>query len=355
MASAWSYNFDSPPSFTCPASRRWKIGGSILSTLLQQGYTTKYPTSVLVRGRDKADALSNLGVKAILFDSLDQLDRLQQVASEHDTAGAHTNSARALILGLAERKKQTGKEVHYIHTSGTSNLADQPITGAYHEDRIFSDKDDIYQYLKDREALQVYPQRTTDITVVETGLQVGVKTTILMSPTIYGIGTGLFNTVSIQGPLLTKAALKSGQADVIGEGKGIWDYVHILDLANLYEIVLSRVLAGKEVPTGEKGILFTSTGRFSWAEFSTGIAKALFSLGAIKTPDVKNIGIEEATEKLFPGNPLVVELSLASNSRTSSDIAYGWGWKPLRTAQDFEQSYLEEAKAVVDKVAASKD
>jgi hypothetical protein len=35
----------------------------------------------------------------------------------HAASGFHTLSARALILGLAQRKQDTGKEVYYIHVS----------------------------------------------------------------------------------------------------------------------------------------------------------------------------------------------------------------------------------------------
>ena len=94
----------------------------------------------------------------------------------------------------------------------------------------------------------------------------GVKTTIIMSPTIYGLGTGLFNKLSIQIPVMIRAFIKSGQPEVIGEGKGQWDYVHVADLARLYEILLVKILKGEEIPTGEKGILFSGTGRYSFAE-----------------------------------------------------------------------------------------
>lgn len=35
----------------------------------------------------------------------------------HTASGYHTASAKALILGLGERKKATGKEVHFIQVS----------------------------------------------------------------------------------------------------------------------------------------------------------------------------------------------------------------------------------------------
>lgn len=191
-------------------------------------------------------------------------------------------------------------------------MGDQPITGAYHESNTFTDKSNIYAYEKYRESLQIYPQRTTDIVTVETGLQVGVPTTIIMSPTIYGLGSGAFNKQSIQVPHLMHAASKSGQVFVIGEGKGVWDYVHIADLARLYELLIFKLLAGEEIPTGETGILFSGTGRYSWRELSENSASALFKTGAIKSDIVRSVELDEAA-KLFNSAPLLnVELGFSS-------------------------------------------
>lgn len=133
-----------------------------------------------------------------------------------------------------------------------------------------------------------------------------------MSPTIYGLGLGQFNKLSIQVPWQIRAAIKAGQAEVIGDGKGVWDFVHVEDLANLYAILLKRVLAGQEIPSGEKGLLFSSSGRYSWLEAAQAIGKALFELGAIKTQEVRSVGVEEAAVKWAGGDVLVAELGFAS-------------------------------------------
>jgi len=329
------------------------IGGSVLTGLLDSNdFGSKYTISALVRGEDKATVLESKGVTPILFEDLDQSDVLQKAASEHDVViqmaiGFHIGSPRDLILGLAERKKQTGKEVHYIHTSGTSNLADQPITGKYHEERIFSDKENIYAYEKSREALQPYPQRTAELTVVDTGLKVGVQTHVIMSPTIYGIGTGPFHTLSIQFPAIIRSAIKTGQVETIGEGKGIWDYVHIADLVTLYTLLVSKIVAGEALPSGEQGILFSATGRYTWGEAAEYIGKALFDLGAIKTPEVRHISLEEAAEKWSGGQLLLAELGFASNSRTTSVVGRELGWNPVKTEADFKSSFQEDAKLIV--------
>ena len=137
-------------------------------------------------------------------------------------SGFHTEGARALITGLGQRKKAIGKDICYFHTTGTSNIGDNPLTKAYYEPRILSDTDDLYTYLKGREAKDIYAQCTTDIASVDTGLKHGVKTYLIMSPTIYGIGTGLFNRTSLQIPGLIRSAIKRGKVQrTIWQGRNL--------------------------------------------------------------------------------------------------------------------------------------
>lgn len=164
-------------------------------------------------------------------------------------------------------------------TSGTSNLGDHVVSGGYTETRIFSDKDDIYGYEKQREAAEPYSQRATDLVVIESGRALGVQTYIIMSPTIYGTGSGLFNKLSMQIPHLIRTFIQDGRAAVIGDGQARWNHVHIADLAELYELFLVQVVGGPTIPAGEKGIYFSETGEHSWLEhswleLSEGIARA---------------------------------------------------------------------------------
>lgn len=310
---------------------------------------------MLIRGAEKAQTFKDLGVTPILFQSLDESELLRKVASEHDivihtASGYHTSSAKSLIQGLGDRVVATGAKVHYMHTTGTSNLGDQPITGAYSESHIFSDTEPIFTYEKKREALQIYGQRTTDIVAIKTGLSVNVPTTLIMSPTIYGIGTGQFNTLSIQIPSMMRYALAAGKVQMIGNGEGAWDYVHVEDLAELYLILLKRVLAGKEIPIGEKGILFSASGWFRWKDAAKEIADALVQVGGLKSNEVESISVQEAA-KWAGGDALTAELGFASNSRTRSDIGISMGWTPVKKEEDFKKHFLEEAKLVVKNTA----
>ncbi|EHK42392.1 hypothetical protein TRIATDRAFT_131190 [Trichoderma atroviride IMI 206040] len=333
------------------------IGGSILSHLQSSANQAirELEISVLVRNDSRAEYFSSIGLKVYTIKDLDDLDAIKAAASENDVvihtaSGYHTASARALIQGLGIRKtSKKDANLYYIHTSGTSNLADRPISQIYAESRTFSDKDsDIYEYLKKRENLEPYAQRTTDLTVVETGKEESVPTTIIMSPTIYGVGSGKFNRITIQYPLQMKAAIASGRAEYVGDGRGVWEFVHILDLAPLYEIVLLDWIQGQRaIPVGEKGFVFSGTGTFAWKDVAQWIAKAGVKLGQLTETEAKSISLEEAAEKWVRGDTQLCELGFASNARTRAEIGKELGWKPTRSRADWEQSFFEEFEEVL--------
>lgn len=180
-----------------------------------------------------------------------------------------------------------------------------------------------------------------------------------MSPTIYGLGSGKFNRLTIQYPAQMRAALKDGVAGYVGDGAGVWDFVHIEDLAALYEtVVLDWVEGRRKVPVGENGWVFSGTGSFSWKEVAERIAEAGVEMGVLREGGVRSLGLKEAAGKWIGGGSLegavgregmeqLCELGLASNSRTRADVARELGWRPERTRGDWERSFREEFEEVV--------
>lgn len=121
-------------------------------------------------------------------EDLDDVETATAVATQHDvvistTLGYHTASAHALQEGLAQRKRTNpGREPWFIHTSGTSNVGSRPVSGAWLDNDsqgggTFDDvADDIYGYEVARNAKEPYIQRTTELAVVDAGLELDVRT-----------------------------------------------------------------------------------------------------------------------------------------------------------------------------------
>lgn len=82
-----------------------------------------------------------------------------------------------------------------------------PVVSTSRDRPVLSDKhDSIYDRLRELEAVRPYAQRMTDIGVCDVGLAYGIKTCIFITPTIYGVGEGVFNTMTIQVPGLVRRA-----------------------------------------------------------------------------------------------------------------------------------------------------
>lgn len=201
--------------------------------------------------------------------------------------------------------------------------------------------------------MEPYAQRTTDIAVVETGLKVSVPTTILMSPTIYGLGSGFFNRLSIQIPTLIRAAIAQGHAAVIGTGAGRWDAVHISDLVLLYEIVLAKILGDDStVPQGEMGILFSEALEFTWRELAEDVAKAGEKLGALKSDKVQEISLEQGARLWSGGDLQLAELGFASKSvcfrgmfrQVSTDACFAVQERDLRLVESWGGNHRNQRR-----------
>ena len=344
-------------------------GGSVLTQLSSSHNNTikNAEISVLVRGEDKARVFKEQGLKTILFEGFDDSETIKQAASEHDViihtaSGFHTECAKSLLSGLALRKQRTGKDVYYMHTSGTSNLADSPLLGLYpdYPHGIFSDRDPAHTLatLRAMNERYTYPQRTTDLTVVDLGSATGVKTYIFISPIIYGEGGGQFHKMTHQVPEMIRSATKEEQAWIVGKGEGIKNNVYIMDLALLYEVFLAAILDPEtRVPSGKDGIFFTENGEHTWKEVGQGIAQAGVEMGVLKSEEVKSLSLEEATERLHWHDKVWTESGFVSSVRTSADVARSLGWKPKKSREGFKDHFLDEWKLVVreDGNSASKD
>lgn len=180
----------------------------------------------------------------------------------------------------------------------------------------FSDTGDVYAEEVRRDAAQHYDQRATDIAVIKTAEVTGVKAYLMMPPTVFGSGSGLFKRQSIQIPFTIAHAIDQGYPEYIGDGSGTVGYVHISDLASLYEVVLCKILEGSEdCPFGRKGIYFSNTGDFTWKALNERIGEIGLSLGALSSKIPRSISLDEAWNKWgFDGNILLLETNHAAKS-----------------------------------------
>lgn len=168
----------------------------------------------------------------------------------------------------------------------------------------------------------------------------------------------------MQLPNIIRTAIKAGNVAVNGAGHGAWDAVHIEDLVLLYELLLAKVLAGDDIPSGKRGVYFAETGDYTWLQLSQGLADELAKQGVLKSNEVKHLSLQEAADLWSRGNVQIAELGFASkrvfpfrrfhwmlltiriSSRSRADLSRKLGWKPMRTRGDFFDSFKDEVATI---------
>jgi nucleoside-diphosphate-sugar epimerase len=167
--------------------------------------------------------------------------------------------------------------------------------------------------LKSRDYAVPYAQRTSDVVVTEVGIEYGVNTYILMSPSLYGIGTDPLHEFC-HTPILIRKSLLLGKTPVVGDGSGSWDNLHIVDMARAYKLVLAKILSGEgsDIPHGRDGVYFLQDGDHTWLELAQSVARAGVEIGALKTAELYHLNLEDATNILTGGKSLLAEIGWAS-------------------------------------------
>ncbi|OJJ52908.1 hypothetical protein ASPSYDRAFT_95272 [Aspergillus sydowii CBS 593.65] len=267
------------------------VGGTVLNTLLNTKDVAirNASISVLVRNNQQGHVLEGKGVSTVQVDDYTDRTAIAELASDYDViingaSGFELGLATALIEGLAQRKKRLGVEVHYIHTSGTTNLADSPVLDLYpgYKPDPISDSSpaELTSTLRILDAASPYAQRSIDLAVTDKGKLTGVKTHIMCLPMLFGVGTGLFRTVSGQIPVL-------------------------------------EVLRGLPARYGEEGVKFVGDREYTWSDVAERIANVGKALGVLDTYQVRYLSMEEGARLLGIDDMQYVEAA----TRTTTDIA----------------------------------
>ncbi|KAJ7592995.1 hypothetical protein C8J56DRAFT_1161979 [Mycena floridula] len=327
------------------------IGGPVLERFLSHPNAPNFEITVLVRSQTKADQFRSFGVNPIVG-SLSDLELVEKLAAEADVVVAmadcdDVNGATATLRGLKKRYQATGKLPIFINTSGTGVLADDAHGLAQTTELIYDDTNaDQIETLAPEQ-----PHRPVDLLIVAADQEGYVKTYIIAPSTIFGIGNGklanagLASPQSIQIPSIIQAGLARGQGGVIGEGKNIWNHVHIDEIADLYLVLYDSIVNNPATGHGRNGFYFGANDEYQFYETCKRISEVLVQLGRGKSPTPTPF-TEDEMNKYLKGAEIAYK-SLASNSRCVANRSYSIGWNPKKKTADFLQSIQPEVEALI--------
>jgi nucleoside-diphosphate-sugar epimerase len=284
------------------------IGASVLDRLLLHPNASSFEITVLLRSQEKAGKLlgllKNTGGPKLTAEigSNADLDKIRTLASKADVVFAISDcdnvpAAEAILLGAKDRFESTGRKPILIHTSGAAVFVDEA-KGSKASDTVWVDTDvEQIESLADDQ-----PHRRVDLIIVEADNQGYVNTHIIVPGIIFGIAQGRLVDVGFQNPYtmpfkrIAKHGIDRGQAISFGEGKNIWPFVHLDDVADVYTTLFDALFyptsPSKEAPGhGRQGFYFVENGETSLYDVYKEIAKAL-SIRGIGNDKPKIISID---------------------------------------------------------------
>lgn len=197
------------------------VSGYLGGTLLARWKSANLPAynllHALVRTQEQAEAVRQYGAQPIMFNVADEAATTAAIINNRITVifflidAMASSSQMIMIKALAQVKKQTGQDVHFLHTSGAklfSNHAGHPV------DRpLFDDDPRLYEIQKT--ARPVFPpvQHGLDSNnrIIEISEALGVRSYIFVPCIVYGPGEGFGNPISIQTVAIVKAGKKLGR------------------------------------------------------------------------------------------------------------------------------------------------
>ncbi|KAF2105046.1 NAD(P)-binding protein, partial [Rhizodiscina lignyota] len=208
------------------------IGWGVLDLLVAEGYQV----TGFVRRREHGEQIEASGAKYVKGDLGDK-EIITRHATESDiiihTATAdHLRSVEAILDAIKDRA-QRGLMTIYIHTSGTSVLADGA-KGMHKSDKVYHDN-----VRSEVDSVpDTAPHRQIDLAIIraQKAIREKAKIAIMTPPLIYGYNPK-HKRLTIQIPTLTRFAIKNGFAGYVGNGLSVKSNIHVLDLARAYVVL----------------------------------------------------------------------------------------------------------------------
>ncbi|KAI0015509.1 NAD dependent epimerase/dehydratase [Xylariomycetidae sp. FL0641] len=351
------------------------VGGTVLEHLLSSSRASLQdatPISVLVRGDERAAQLRQRygdKIAIVAFKDLDETARVADVAARHDIVvnagtGFHPAGARALVEGLARRKRRhPDSPAWMLHLSGCSNISDRPLTGRRHDaGREWRDGEgarEVFDWELAQNRREWYPQRAAELEVLATAEDAGVNALSLQAPCIFGKGEGMFNQAGLMIPIMTTYVLSHGYGFSLGDGTGAIDIVHVADLAALFALLAAAILEarGDALPRGRAGIVFPENGRVSMYQIAEGCVDAAFDAGVLpqhnqpggwpREREIRTVDLDEAATTTA-GNRTVAEVGWAGHRLTKGVVARQLGWAPVHGIEAWKKDLRDELQAALE-------
>ncbi|CAO3587769.1 unnamed protein product [Absidia cylindrospora] len=318
------------------------IGGAVVAKLLSNKQLT---ITALVRNQEKAIKLEQQGIKTVIG-SLANSALIEEQVFKHNVTITVANcdsleEAQAVVKGLERKYKETGRRGILVQTTGSGIVCDVNVNdGNQANEHVYSDLDTTT--LSNLPITN--PHRQVDTFLIDHSANFDL---VLIGPTtVFGEAshTLAFNPHSSQIPWAIAVSLQNKAVCQVGAGKNSWSIVHVDDLADLYSLVVEKLVRNEldaDTYLGRNGYFLPESGYYEWRQAFASIGQHLHLLGVIPSPTPQLIMDDDEFSKVYKFLPF--KFGYGGNSRVSADKCRLIGWNPNHTVNDFLDDIGREA------------
>ncbi|KAF4412362.1 hypothetical protein CGCFRS4_v005322 [Colletotrichum fructicola] len=332
------------------------LGGSLLASWAGaniEGYDKLY---ALVRSDSQAAAVKSLYGAEPVRCSLEEGDIRNLVVDNGIAVVFYLIDAYraerpvSFIKALAEVKKATGREVHFVYTTGTKQFSEH--AGAPTDKPLLDTDPNLYDIQRGQKAPveEIEVAIATNCAVIDAGEKFDVRVYLFSPCIVYGKGLGFGNPISIQTVDVVTAAKGAGRVYRIGPEGQTWPVCHISDNTSLYIALARAILNGSNPDHGKFGYYLASSGSASWDDIYAAVAKAMAKRGVIDNDTVAPV-TDEALRKM--SDALNVEPASAVSKvggKSTYTLGHGrkLGWSPRSPPSHIVDSLDDEVELILE-------
>lgn len=336
------------------------LGGSLLARWKEAKLPAYNKLFALVRTAAQADAVREYGAEPLIFDAYKE-DEVRAAVLENSISVVYHLiapwphvSQSYFIKAMAEVKKNTGRDVHFLHTSGAKIFSSH--AGAPTDKPLLDSDPELYETQKSQKAPFQLMQEAIGANnfVIEEAEKYDVRSYVFVPCIVYGEGEGFGNKISIQTVAIVRAAEAVGCVFRVDAGQPTWPVCHVRDNTNLYLELMRKILTGGNPGHGKNGYYLAASGSVAWEDLYSAMAKALAKRQVISDVAITsaNEGDLEVMGKGLGCPGAMVPVMLGGKCTFTADRGEKeLGWKPLYEPEHI----LEYADEEVDFILRNKN
>ncbi|KAI3333991.1 hypothetical protein F4824DRAFT_469381 [Ustulina deusta] len=188
------------------------LGGSLLARWNEANLPAYNKLFALVRTPEQAEAVRQYGAEPLTFDAYNGAEVWAAVVDNDITVVYHLIAPRPhvsqsyFIAAMGEVKKRTGRDVHFLHTSGAKIFSSH--AGAPTEKPLLDSDPKLYEIQKAQKSPVQLAQEAVGANnfVIEESEKYGVRSYVFVPCIVYGEGEGFGRKTSIQTVAIVRAA-----------------------------------------------------------------------------------------------------------------------------------------------------